>query len=519
MEWLPPTLRLLQNSRERAAMRGKPGQRQLAQKAGVNRERINIDRDNMELSLHREGTSQMAGLMKYPNKVRELRLAHRPNPWTQDRLIVAIEQVARELAVNIAERKSLKTNLSRWENGHIRIGTEYRRVLRCIFHCSDADLGFHEGAARGTLGAQLEPVSFRESWIEAFETYSAEWENDVDRRGFVQGAAYAAVASTSPALQWLIGQGEEIARADGSFSVGSAHVESIREMTATFRRLDNRFGGGHARESVVRYLSAEVAPLITRGRYPASVGSSLLSAGAEALQLAGWMAYDAGLQGLGQRYMSQALRLAKAADDGPLGAEILAGLSHQASYLKDAATAIDLARAAQQTARQHGLDALLAEAAVMEAHGHACAGDSAACTRALGFAETTLDKAERGGDPQWIGYFDEAYLAAKFGHCFKELRDAKTAQRFAERSLDMDNSYLRGRAFNLALLATAHAQAGEVETACAVGTEAAGLIKEMKSARALEYLRGLRRELAPYASAPSVVALDATTAPLLAQAS
>jgi hypothetical protein len=51
-----------------------------------------------------------------------------------------------------------------------------------------------------------------------------------------------------------------------------------------------------------------------------------------------------------------------------------------------------------------------------------------ACTRALSIAEVTLDKADRSGDPQWIGYFDEAYLSAKFGHCFKELGQAKTAQ-------------------------------------------------------------------------------------------
>src|SRR6185437_6790112 len=121
------------------------------------------------------------------------------------------------------------------------------------------------------------------------------------------------------------------------------------------------------------------------------------------------------------------------------------------------------------TAREQGLDALVAETLVLEAQGHACAGDETACVRALTGAEVAFDRADRSADPQWIGYLDEAYLSAKFAHCFKELRQPGNACRFAERSLDMDADYIRGRAFNLTLLATAHAQAGEVEAACTVG--------------------------------------------------
>lgn len=78
----------------------------------------------------------------------------------------------------------------------------------------------------------------------------------------------------------------------------------------------------------------------------------------------------------------------------------------------------------------------------------------------------------------------------------------------------MNNSYLRGRAFNLALLATAHAQAGEVEAACAVGTEALTLVNDMSSVRAIGYIRSLRRELTPFATSPAVRSFDKATAPL-----
>lgn len=340
----------------------------------------------------------MNGQTQHANQLRRLRASQRPRPWTQDRLIWEIECVARELGVDVASRASLKVQVSRWENGRVAVGPEYRRLFRHIYRATDEGLGFTATAAGETMAASLPPVLFCGSWAEAFAQAAEEWDVDVERREFLKATAFV-TAATSPALQWLLGQPENLAHSGDGVAVGTAHVDSIREITATFRRLDNRFGGAHARDSVVRYLANEVAPLVRTGRYNTATGSALLSATAETMQLAGWMSYDAGLHGVGQRYMTQALRLALACSDSSLGAEILAGLSHQASYLHDAATAVDLARAAQKTARENGLDALLAESAVMEAHGHACAGDQAACTRALSRTEVALDKADRSADP------------------------------------------------------------------------------------------------------------------------
>lgn len=446
----------------------------------------------------------MTGKVIHPNNLRAMRLAQQPKPWTQDRVVYELERLGRELRIPVASRRSLKVQVSRWENGHIEVGENYRVLFRRIYKATDEQLGFVKSGAGGSAASVLAPVPFKGTWDAAFDLAAQEWKTDLERRDFLKGAAYVTGAASVPALQWLLGQPEPVTGAGSGVAIGPEHIESIREMTATFRRLDNRFGGAHARESVLRFLSADVAPLVKSGRYGEATGAALLSATAEMMQLAGWMTYDAGLHAGGEHYMTQALRLSLAAGDQALGAEILAALSHQASYLRDGSTAIDLARAAQKTAREHGLGALLAESLVMEAHGHACAGDEAACAKALSAAETALDRADRSADPQWIGYFDEAYLSAKFGHCFKELRQPEQAQRFAERSLDMDNSYLRGRAFNLSLLATAHAQAGQVDEACVVGSEALTLVKGMRSARATEYIRGLRRELEPYADAPAV---------------
>ena len=123
---------------------------------------------------------------------------------------------------------------------------------------------------------------------------------------------------------------------------------------------------------------------------------------------------------------------------------------------------------------------------------------------ALATAERTYDRATREDDPAWLAYFDEAYLAARMAQCFRDLGEASHAARYARRSLDMDGRYVRGRAFNLALLATAHAAQQEPEQACAVGRQALDLTVRLTSARSVGYVRDLVRRLRPRADVPAV---------------
>jgi transcriptional regulator with XRE-family HTH domain len=334
-------------------------------------------------------------------------------------------------------------------------------------------------------------------WRDGVEAAAELWRRDVARRTLLV-SGFAAVGFATPVMRWLTA-GEDAVVGEGRTAVGMPHVDAIRDLTATFRALDNRFGGGHARPAVVSYLDAQVAPLLRNGRYDNRTGRALLAAAAEMTQLAGWMAYDLGAQGLAQRYLVQALRLARAAGDAALGAEILAGMSHQAVYVGQGGLGVDLARAARQAAANAGVPALLAEAAVMEAHGHARRRDERSCSRSLTEAEQRFAEADRHGDPQWIGYFDEAYLSAKFAHCFRDLGRPEAAERFAVRSLDMNPGYARGRVFNLSLLAAVCVQQGEVERAAALGVDAAEMAASMRSARTRDYLGAVRAELTPFA--------------------
>jgi hypothetical protein len=360
-------------------------------------------------------------------------------------------------------------------------------------------------ASSYSYGSPLPPgLEFAPDWRHGVDVAAELWRGDMQRRDLLQGAGFSAAAFMAPAMRWLTSPLDERPSGGGERLVGEPDIDMVRQITGVYRTLDNQYGGGHVRESVVRFLDNEVAVLL-RGRYDAHTGKALLSAAAEATQLAGWATYDLGMNGLAQQYMVQALRLAAAAGDRALGAEILAAMSHQAAYMRAAAEAVDLARAAGRVAADAGVAAIQAESAVLEAQGYAAGGDEAACAVALDRAERALDRADRTSEPQWIGYFDEAYLAAKFGHCFTALGRGDLAERFAVRSLEMDGRhYARGRQFNLVLLAVAHAQAGDPEQASVIGTQAAEAAEGLRSARARDYLKDLANRLAPHVGLPAV---------------
>ncbi|MEV7009786.1 hypothetical protein [Streptosporangium sp. NPDC051022] len=349
---------------------------------------------------------------------------------------------------------------------------------------------------------------FPHTWREGVATVTALWRGDAERRGFLLDSGFAIGAGSTGALRWLTLPTEGRPAASGPRRVGMADIAAIKEVTRSFGELDNRFGGGRVRSAVVKYLDTAVAPLLGEGSYAEATGRALASAAAELTRLAGWMAYDLEQHGLAQRYLIQALRLARGAGDHGLGGEILAGMSHQAVYIGQPAHALDLARAAQLSARRAGVFALLAEAHVVEAHAHALLEDRAACADSLHEAELAFDRRGNGDEPDWIAYFDEAYLSARIAHCFRDLGDGAGTVRHARRSLEMDGRYVRGRVFNLALLSAGLLEHGELEHACTTAAEALELAAGLQSVRTRSYVTDLRRRFAPFAAETPVAELE-----------
>lgn len=330
-----------------------------------------------------------------------------------------------------------------------------------------------------------------------YERARTRWSNRAERDS-------VPMVGPSPSVPSCASASEVTERPHPTRTVTSADPEVIAEMIVALRRVDNRFGGGSARGVVLGYLNKEVYPVLREMQAQSTAPRRLMQVAAELTQLAGWILHDVGENSLARWYLGESLRLARAAGDEAFTSEVLAGISHQAAYVRDGRTAVDAAQAARRHAIRSDVPALVSEAAAMEAHGHAMRHDIRACLAAMRPAERSLDAVRDDRRPPWLDYFDRAYLAAMFAHALHALGESKAAERFAVRSLRMSEGYERGRLFNTALLARIHADSGDLEAACKLGRRSVAMASGIRSARGRGYLADLRRELEPHAAVPHV---------------
>ncbi|MEV6315172.1 regulator [Streptomyces sp. NPDC051776] len=431
-----------------------------------------------------------------------------------------------------------KTSVTRWLRGQQPRGTTpaliaevfSRRLGRRL---SAQDLGLD---ACGPVYAGLE---FAASPAEAVDIVSGLWRKDSGSHAELRKIAFTPASLVVPSRDWLIGRPDDkVARSTESApaappaetaarppvrgrplvprqrqtaptepgqKVTAGDIAALRSVGELFRTLDQAYGGGHARQALVRYLEHEAEPML-RGSYGETTGRRLFAAVADLTRLAGWTSYDIAAHGLAQRYFVQALRLSQAAGDRHYGAYVLLTMSRQAVYLGHGREAVQLARVAQQGAGSSPPPVVQALLHAVEARGHAVMGEVRACTASLARAERALEQAKPGDEvPHWARFFDEAQLADDFGHCHRDLQQYRAAAQHAERSLQLRAvGYARSRLFCRVVLASARLGLGELDQACVLGAEAAAQAAEMRSTRAAEYVREFERRLEPYKDTAAV---------------
>ncbi|EST37731.1 MFS transporter, partial [Streptomycetaceae bacterium MP113-05] len=279
--------------------------------------------------------------------------------------------------------------------------------------------------------------------------------------------------------------------------VGHADVAKLREAAEEARRWDSKYGGGDWRSSMVpECLRVDAAPLLL-GAYSDEVGRALFGAAAELTRLAGWMAFDTGQQEAAQRYYIQALRLARAAADVPLGGYVLASMSLQATYRGFADEGVDLAQAAIERNRGLATARTMSFFRLVEARALAKSTDWQACEAAIVSAESWLERARNGDpDPSWLDFYSYDRLAADAAECYSDLNAPRQARRFTERALSRPTEeFARSHGLRLVVSAVAELESGNLDAACAAGTLAVEVAGRISSARTNEYVRDLLHRL------------------------
>ncbi|MFD9544295.1 sporulation protein [Streptomyces sp. NPDC060022] len=299
--------------------------------------------------------------------------------------------------------------------------------------------------------------------------------------------------------------------------VGHSDVAKLREAAQDARRWDSKYGGGDWRSSMVpECLRVDAAPLLL-GSYSDEVGRALFGASAELTRLAGWMAFDTGQQEAAQRYYIQALRLARAAADVPLGGYVLASMSLQATYRGFADDGVDLAQAAVERNRGLATARTMSFFRLVEARAHAKAGDAPAAGAALKAAESWLERSRAGdADPSWLGFYSYDRFAADAAECYRDLKAPRQVRRFTEQALSKPTEeFVRSHGLRLVVSAVAELESGNLDAACAAGTRAVEVAGRISSARTTEYVRDLLHRLEPYGDEPRVAELRERARPLL----
>ncbi|MEU5399853.1 MFS transporter [Streptomyces sp. NPDC005963] len=349
--------------------------------------------------------------------------------------------------------------------------------------------------------------------VSAYATPASRWlitpaDPSVERLPGAGGATSgAAVAGGSP----------DAPLEDPAARVGHSDVAKLREAAQDARRWDSKYGGGDWRSSMVpECLRVDAAPLLL-GSYSDEVGRALFGATAELTRLAGWMAFDTGQQEAAQRYYIQALRLARAAADVPLGGYVLASMSLQSIYRGFADEGVDLAQAALERNRGLATARTMSFFRLVEARAHAKANDAAAAGAALKAAEGWLERSRDGDpDPSWLGFYSYDRFAADAAECYRDLKAPRQVRRFTEQALSRPTEeYVRSHGLRLVVSAVAELESGNLDAACAAGTRAVEVAGRISSARTTEYVRDLLHRLEPYGDEPRVVELRERARPLL----
>jgi transcriptional regulator with XRE-family HTH domain len=421
-----------------------------------------------------------------PSWCHELRAARLARGWSEDDLADQIQNweyrhgAGRHLGVS-------RSYVSEWETGKRGVSRDYAVRIEGVTGIS-RDRFIDHRSSRGRV-VRLQEAKVGLQWADdsdgAVEGLVDLWRSGLDRREFLAGIAAMGLIS-EVALRWLVSPVDvQVEHDTGARVVGHSDVDAVRAMQQSMKAIDDRHGGGVALPMAVEYLRGEVAPLL-QARYSDTVGRALFSATSEFTLGVGWMAYDAGKHGLAQRYMAQALRMSHAASDRAFGGRILAAMSHQALHLGDVRHGTDFACAARAGTQGAITPTIVTMLAAMEACAHAARGDASLCVKALSDAERAFARSTPGEDPPWVE-FDPGALAGHLARCFRDLDRPREAEPFALQSIQLCHpTHLRTRAQRYAILASAHAQQGDLEQACAVGRQALAEVGSLRSKRTLD---------------------------------
>lgn len=375
-----------------------------------------------------------------------------------------------------------KQATSKWVAGHVPDAPVRRIVLALL----SSKLGRPVTASDVGWPATAEAPDVLTTYLEVTDVCAvlpAIWSAAmIDRRGVLAGSA----ALPLPAVlsDYLTARPDPSLSHRGGRRVGADDVRMIKDLSASIRGLDHRYGGGRMASATAAMLSDFAAPLL-RGTYSDTTGRQLWSAVGELTSLAGWAAFDSGADEMAHTHFLSALRLARGSGDGQLVGYVLTRMSHQTLWHRRGRDAVRYSQAAIDAAGDRLTARMHTHYLLIQARGHAMCGDLASLRQSAGEAQARFERGRSQDDPQWLGSLDYSELHGALAGAYAEADQGRVGLPHIDIALSKRDTATYARPHTLACLTRAELalSAGDADLADTSVVQAASLATPQGSAR------------------------------------
>ncbi|GAB3922114.1 helix-turn-helix transcriptional regulator [Kribbella albertanoniae] len=334
---------------------------------------------------------------------------------------------------------------------------------------------------------------------------------NADRKHFAGAVASVAFGSVNDeARKWLPELPTGMAAVPTAIT--DSDVEQVFSMTAEFRKLDQRYGGGAAVDAA-RGFYGYARKMIHSTADPRTHRDLKVSLGDFSSMLA-WSFHDIGDQASARRFLMNALVLAKDADEPSLAASILYRLGRVSMQEDQPIEALKMLQLGQLAAQDAGDPAEVARLHANEALAYAMLGKYDHVHDALARAEHEMGRADKSRVSPWTTlYFTPGDYTGHQALVYNSLagyaKDPGQAREYAVRAVDFAHQAIsesgpdrsrRSRIFDRIILSTNLIRTNELNVGIDVARDVISETQHLRSGRGLSRLAEIGTAASSYHS-------------------
>ncbi|GAB3213490.1 helix-turn-helix domain-containing protein [Marinactinospora thermotolerans] len=278
----------------------------------------------------------------------------------------------------------------------------------------------------------------------------------------------------------------------GRGDIDETTAPTLRAITGGQRRLDASAPARELANAAVAHLELTGRTLARAHRTP--FARDIAAAASEAAGFAAWLHVDMGDDGSARRHYRAAVERAGQAGHALLAAYMLGSLAAFEIDDDDPSLGLTLTAEAGRRLGHNAHPTARAWLACVRALGHAGRGDAAAAHREIASAEAAVNRSDNSEPPwPWVFAFDEAKVAGYRALTAVRLRQPNEARRAFSDAFGGVRPGAKQGAVLMVELASAHADAGDVDEAFRLAGEALRTGVLFRSERIIGRVRRFRR--------------------------